>query len=143
MDAEPDSPELIERIGRFFLFRAIIFALTVLYAVRLMLMIKTQADHMSGWRTVLWQGARDGSVVLMLVYWRRYFANYTARRASLLLRRRDAWQLTLVAGIYMSLELPSLLELPWPLAVLISAALGATIYLWEVRIIRGLEGRTK
>ena|SRR5467141_1892489 len=90
---------------------------------------------------VLWQGARDCSVVLMLLYCQRYLANYTSRRASLGLRRRDAWALPLLAGLYSSLELPLIFEVPWALAVSISVAFGVAMYVWEMRIIRGLEGK--
>ena len=141
MDVESRKPEIIEKIGRFLLFRAVVYLLPVFYAVRLILMVVTpQAYHMPGWRIVLWQGVRDGSVVLMLLYWQRYFANYTARRASLHLRRRDAWELPLVTCLYLSLDLPALYELQWPLAVFISVSVGVTLCAWEMRIIKGLEG---
>lgn len=141
MGATSDNPQFVERIGRSFWFRAIVYSLPVFYAVHLVLMVLTpQAYHMPDWRIVLWQGARDSSVVLGLFCWQRYFANYTARRASLRLRRTDAWEIPLVTGLYLSLELPSLLEVPWPLPVSISLAFGVTMYLWEIRIIKGLEG---
>jgi hypothetical protein len=140
MEIKSKSPELIERIGRFVLFRAVVYLLPIFYAIRLTLMIVTpQAYHMPSWRTVLWQGARDFSVVLMLLTWRRYFAFYTARRTSLRLRRTDTWQLPLVTCLYLSLDMPSLLELPWALVLLVSLAFGVTLYLWEMREIKRLE----
>lgn len=143
MDMISKSPNFIEKVGRSFWFRAIVYSLPVLYAVRLVLMVLTpQAYHMPTWQMVLWQGARDCSVVLMMFWCQRYFANYVARRASLCLRRTDAWELPLLGGLYTSLELPLLLEVPWALAVLISAAFGVTIYVGEMRIIKGLERKT-
>jgi hypothetical protein len=142
LGAETKNADFIEKVGRFFLFRAVVYLLPVFYVTRLILMVVTpQAYHMPGWRMVLWQGVRDCSVVLMLFYWQKYFANYQARRSSPRLRRRDAWELPLVTGLYLSLEVPSLLDLPWALAVSVSAALGICIYLWEMRIIKGQENR--
>jgi len=103
------------------------------------MVVTPQAYHMPDWRMILWQGARDCLVVLMLFWCRRYFTNYTARRASLRLRRTDAWELPLIGGLYSSLELPLIFEVPWVLAVSISLAFGVTIYVWEVHIIKGLE----
>lgn len=141
METKFKRPELVERVGRFALFRAVVYLLPVLYAIRLILMVVTpQAYHMPTWRTVVWQGARDLSVVLNLFYWQRYFANYTARRSSLRSRRTDAWELPLVACLYFSLEFPSLLELPWALVLLISLAVGVALYVWEMRKINRLEG---
>jgi hypothetical protein len=137
MELKSKEPDFIEKIGRFFLFRAVVYGLPILYVVRLVLMILTpQAYHMPGWRTVLWQAARDGSVVLNLFLWQRYSANYTVRRNSLALRRSDAWQLALAVGLYFSLELPSLFELPWVSAVLISTAFSGTLYLLGMREIK-------
>lgn len=140
MDAKSKNPDFIEKVGRSLWFRSVVYLLPVLYAVRLVLMVVTpQAYHMPDWRTVLWQGARDALVVLNLFFWQRYFANYTARRASLRLRRTDAWEVPLITGLYVSLELPSLLEVPWLVPVTISGAFGVAIYVWEMRIIQGLE----
>jgi|SRR5580704_505595 hypothetical protein len=142
LGTEAKNADFIEKAGRFFLFRAVVYMLPVFYATRLILMVVTpQAYHMPGWRMVSWQGARDCSVVLMLFYWQRYAANYQARRSSLCLRRRDAWGLPLVTGLYLSLELPSLLDLPWALAVSVSAVMGICIYLWEMRIVKNLQNR--
>jgi hypothetical protein len=142
MEIETNSPVFIQKIGRSFWFRVLVYSLPVLYAVRLILMVVTpQAYHTPDWRMVLWQGARDCSVVLMLLYCQRYLANYTSRRASLGLRRRDAWALPLLGGLYSSLELPLIFEVPWALAVSISVAFGVAMYVWEMRIIRDLEGK--
>jgi len=144
MKTRPKNTGFIEKAGNFFLFRAVVYLLPVFYAVRLTLMIVTpQAYHMPGWRELLWQGARDFSVVLMLFCWQSYFADYGARRSSSTFRRTDAWRLPLVSGLYTSLELPSLLELPWVFAVCISAAVGITVYVWEMRAIKDLESEVR
>jgi len=140
VEVESKSPEFIEKIGRSFWFRAVVYLLPVLYLVRLILMVLTpQAYHMPDWWMVLWQGARDCSVVLMLLWCQRYFANYTARRASLRIRRRDILVMAFLAFLYFNLEMPSLLELPWALVVSISSVFCLGIYMWEMRIIKGLE----
>lgn len=140
METKSKSPELIERIGRFVLFRAVVYLLPIFYAVRLTLMIVTpQAYHMPSLQRILWQGARDCAVILNLFYWQRYFANYTTRRNTLILRRTDAWKLPLVSCLYLSLDLPSLLELPWALVLLVSLAFGVTLYVWEMREVKRLE----
>jgi hypothetical protein len=143
MEAKSKSPELIEKIGRFFLFRAVVYLLPVMYATRLVLMIVTpEAYHMPGWQTVLWQGARDCAAVLALFAVQRYAANYTTRRTSPRLRRTDAWQLQLVIAIYLSLEIPRLLELPWVPVVLVVFSGCFAQYLWEMRKIKRLEQGT-
>jgi hypothetical protein len=132
------SPDFIEKVGRSLWFRAVVYLLPILYAVRLILMVVTpQAYHMPGWRTVLWQGARDASVVLNLFFWQRYFANYTARRSSLTYRRRDAWKLPLVSCLYISLEFPPLLGLSWFWVALASLVLGFAFYASETGVIKG------
>ena len=73
MKAEPKSIAFIEKVGRSFLFRAVVYVLPVFYAVRLVLMIVTpQAYHLPGWRALLWQGARDFSAALTLFCWQGY-----------------------------------------------------------------------
>jgi len=140
MDPNPQHPEFVEKIGRFFLFRAVVYLLPVMYAIRLILMVVTpEAYHMPGWQIVLWQGTRDASVVLNLVFWQKYLANYIARRTSLTSRRRDAWELPFFSCLYFSLEFPSLLELPWSLVTLTSLILGSAFYIWEMREIKRLE----
>jgi hypothetical protein len=140
MEAKSKSPELIEKIGRFFLFRAVVYLLPVMYAIRLVLMIVTpEAYHMPGWQTVLWQGARDSSLALSLLAGQRYGANYTERRASSRLRRTDAWQLAFLAALYLSLEMPPLLELPWVPVALVCASGSIALYPWELRQIKRLE----
>ena len=134
------SPEFIEKVGRFFLFRAAVYLLPVLYVVRLILMVLTpQAYHMPTWKMVLWQGARDFLVVLNLFCWQRYSANYTDRRASLALRRTDAWELSLLGTLCLSLELPSLPDWSWTLSICVAVGLGVTLFLWEMHIIRRLS----
>lgn len=137
------NPKFIERVGRFFLFRAVVYLLPILYSVRLILMIFTpQAYQMPTRKMVLWQAIRDTLVVLNLFFWQRYFANYNDRRASLFLRRTDAWELPLLGTLYLSLELPLLLDWPWTLSICIAAGLGVTLYLWEMQMIRRLSSFT-
>ncbi len=140
MEKDSTNLDVIGKIGRSFLFRMVSYFLAIAYAVRIILMLVTpQAYHMPGWRTILWEVARDCSVVAMIFYWQNYFANYSVRRASLPLRRRDAWGLLLISGLYLSLELPSLVDVPWTKVVCIMTVLGIAIYLWEMRIIKGLD----
>ncbi len=134
------SPEFIEKVGRSFLFRAVVYVLPILYAARLIFMVLTpQAYHLPTWKIVLWQATRDFLVVLNLFFWQRYSANYTDRRASLALRRTDAWELSLLGTLYLSLELPSLLDWSWTLSLCIAVGLGMTLFLWEMLIIRRLS----
>jgi hypothetical protein len=112
----------------------------ILYSVRLILMVFTpQAHQMPTWKMVLWQAIRDALVVLNLFFWQRYSANYTDRRASLALRHQDAWELSLLGTLYLSLELPVLLDWSWALSICIAVSLGMTLYLWEIQIIRRLS----
>jgi hypothetical protein len=140
MEKEPTNLDVIEKIGRSFLFRMVGYFLAIAYAVRIILMIVTpQAYHMPGWRTIVWEAARDCAVVATIFYWQNYFANYSVRRASLPLRRRDAWGLLVISGLYLCLELPSLLDVPWTIVLCITTVLGIAIYLWEMRLIKGLD----
>jgi hypothetical protein len=62
------NPELMEKVGRFFLFRAAVYLLPILYSVRLILMVFTpRAYQMPVWKMVLWQAIRDALVVLNLI----------------------------------------------------------------------------
>jgi hypothetical protein len=64
------NPELMEKVGRFFLFRAAVYLLPILYSVRLILMVFTpRAYQMPAWKMVLWQAIRDALVVLNLFFW--------------------------------------------------------------------------
>jgi hypothetical protein len=143
MRATSGNPQFIERIGRSFWFRGVVYGLPVLYAVRLILMVLTpHAYHMPTWRMVLWQGARDCSVVLMLFAAQRYAANYTMRRASLRMRRRDILVMALLSFLYFNLEMPSLLDLHWAPVALVSTTFCLMLYLWEMRFIKRLESET-
>jgi hypothetical protein len=51
----------------------------------------------------------------------------------------DAWQLTLPVALYLSLDMPFLLELPWIPVVLVSFSACIALYLWEMREIKRLE----
>jgi hypothetical protein len=53
MELKSHKPEFIEKIGRSFLFRAVVYVLPALYAGRLILMILTpQTFHMPDWKTI-------------------------------------------------------------------------------------------
>ena len=143
MEEKSPKPLFVEKVGRFILFRAVVYLLPALYAIRLILMILTpQAYHMPGWRIVSWQAARDSSVALNLFFWQRYFANYSERRASTLRRRKDSLVIAFIVFLYLTLEMPSLLDLPWTLVASTSFAFCLSIYVWEMRLIKRDEGST-
>jgi hypothetical protein len=51
----------------------------------------------------------------------------------------DAWQLTILTALFLSLEMPPLLELPWVPVVLVSCSSSIALYLWEMSEIKRLE----
>ena len=137
------TTEFIEKGARSLVFRLLVYGLPLAYVLRLVDMIMSpQAEVSSWWPDILLQALRDSSTVAFVFLCRRYLANYSSRRASLLLRRRDAWQLPLLGCFFLGLRLPQILDGPWFLGFLILVPLCGISYFWEMHQIRRLEVAT-
>jgi hypothetical protein len=123
---------LIEKVSRLLVVRIFIYVMAGLYLVKLILNLLPSPPPQQ-WLRLARETARDGSVVVFLILFRRYCANYTLRRASVRLRQRDTIALCLLSLAYLSLAAP------WPRGFVIAAVFCAVIYLWEMRNIRREE----
>jgi hypothetical protein len=99
-----------------------------LYALRFVLtLISPVGATPEYWLGIARQTARDGAIIAFLLVFQRYCADYTTRRASFSLRRKDTVALCLLSLAYLSLAAP------WPRGFLIATPFCAIIYFWELR----------
>ena len=121
----------MEKVSRLLIVRVFIYVMAGLYALKLVLTLISPSGATPGyWLGVARQTAQDGSFLAGLLVIQRYCANYTARRASLSLRRRDTATLCLL------LLVVSGLDTSWPHGIFFAVPFCAVIYFWELRNIR-------
>jgi len=120
-----DRSPVLERVSSHIVVRILIYVQTALYLfVFVSTLISPTGATTDYWRKVILDTLRNATVITFLFYARHYFANFTVRRASLALRRRDA-------AIMCSLFLAFILFDRWPWGVLYAIPVAALIYLWE------------
>jgi|SRR5690242_15806377 len=119
-EMQAKNSAIIESIGRSLLFKSIVYGLPVVFIIQLCHQILTAQETLPHLPDITLLLSREGSAVLLLFLFQRYFASYTARRASTRLRRTDAWSISVCTFIFLLLLLPMLLSVSWPLASLVS-----------------------
>jgi hypothetical protein len=124
--------ELMEGMGQSVLLKAVVYGLPIVYAARLVEMVLSFEPA----RTVITQAIRDCSVVQLVFMAQRYMANYSARRSSLRDRRRDAWLIPFSSFIFLGLNLPLILGIPWPVGIAVLVPLCVVGYIVELRKIK-------
>ena len=129
---EDKAIELMEGVGQSVLLKAVVYGLPIVYAVRLVEMVLAVEPG----RTVIVQAIRDCSVIQLVLVMQRYMAAYSARRSSVRDRRRDAWLIPVSCSIFLGLNLPLILGIPWLGSVAVLVPLCVVAYIIELRKIR-------
>jgi hypothetical protein len=131
MTRETQVVALTEKFGKLLIVRIFIYVVAGLWAFRLLSTLVWPSDvGTQYWIRVARETTRDFTVIVAFFYIQNYCANYTHRRASFALRRRDN------ATICSLLLVFAALDTSMPHGFLIALFVSATVYFWELHNIR-------